>query len=438
METIFALATYPAKSGVAIVRVSGSLALNSLKYFGINIQPQDRIAKFAVLKDGEDEIDQALYFCFNAPHSFTGEDVVEYHLHGSIAVINSVLSLLSKIPNFRLAEPGEFAKRAFMNNKMDLTKAEGLADLIEAETKLQQRQALRQMSGELENLYDKWRNSLIHAMAFIEAYIDFPDEDLPQEIITELNEQINELRFEITNHLSDKRGEKLREGIYIAIYGAPNVGKSTLLNNLAKRDVAIVSNIPGTTRDIIEVRLDLNGYLVTIADTAGLRVSDDVIENEGIKRAKNAVANADLKIAIFDASVETPVDKDSFELIDDNTIVILNKIDAEKTIVGNIGKHNFIRMSLLDNIGVNELLELITVFIRDNYAPISTPLITRIRYRNLLEEAMKALMKFDLSKDSELAAEDLRVAASKLGQITGRIDVENILDKIFSSFCIGK
>lgn len=438
--TIFALATAPGKAGVAIIRISGSSAAFALQTLSGKALPAPRYAHYTKLFHPENKqmIDEAVVLWFPAPKSFTGEDVVELHIHGSRAVVSELFDVLSSEPlKLRLAEPGEFSRRAFMNDKMDLTKAEGIADLIDAETTLQARQALRQVTGELERLYEGWRKQLIHILAFLEAFIDFPDEDLPPNVIEEVIHEVSDLRHSIAHHLNDKnRGEKLREGMYAAIIGAPNAGKSSLINYLAKRDVAIVSHIAGTTRDVIEVHLDIAGYPMIVADTAGLRESDDSIENEGIKRAKERAERADVRIALFEAG--KPYDQATLELIDDDTIVVINKIDTIECLPSPINGLNPLFVSISNNKGMDALLMALEEYVASHITPSHDPVITRARYRQHLQESYYHLEQFHLDKELELAAEDLRMAARQLGKITGRIDVEQILDEIFFSFCIGK
>ena len=447
-ETIFGLASALGKSGVSVVRISGKQATDALKAFAVPT-PKPRQAELKTLKSGAEAVDKALVLYFQAPHSFTGEDVVELHLHGSRAVIKKVFEVLSAIPNFRLAKAGEFSRRAFLNNKMDLLEAEGLADLIDAETTAQSRQAMRQMEGELGKVYEKWRTAIIKNLANIEAYIDFPDEDLPQSLKDQITTGINDFKAEIAAHLNDnRRGEKIREGIYVVILGAPNVGKSSLLNYLAKRDAAIVSSIAGTTRDVIEVNLELAGFSVSLADTAGLRESADEIETQGIKRALERAQSADLKILMIDSADEQP----DLSLADENTIIVVNKIDvvapphpnplllgegatSVPLLLG--GVRGGACISIKTGQGLNEFLEVLTAKLQNTYAG-ETSLITRARHREALTKALAALNYLSFNKPIELVAEDLRHSAFYLGQITGKIDVEEILGEIFSSFCIGK
>lgn len=444
-KTIYALATPPGKAGVGVIRISGPNSLNALKSLTKKnkFAPKTTYLNNLYNLENDEIIDQALCLYFASPASFTGEDVVELHIHSSRSVINKMFDQLSKLENFRLAEAGEFSKRAFLNDKLDLTQAEGLADLIDAETSLQHKQALRQMNGELSNLYENWRKELIHIMAYVEAFIDFPEEDIPTNIIDEIHSELEIFKSQIKNHLNDsKRGQKLKEGVYGVIIGAPNVGKSSLLNYLAQREVAIVSNIAGTTRDIIEIDLDLEGYPITLADTAGIRESADIIESEGVKRALKRANEADFKIIMFSADDEP--DQATLELIDKNSIILINKTDllndksnhAELS----LGSKHFkpIYISLTNNSGLDEFLKSITDLVGEQVSLSSTPSITRARYREHLQECLSCLEEFNLNKDIELASEDLRMAARSIGKITGIINVEQILDVVFSSFCIGK
>lgn len=442
MDTIFAAATATVKSGVAIIRLSGPKAYDALETLTHKGPPPPRVAAIRKLySPGTGElIDEALVLRFESPHSFTGEDVVELHVHGSRAVIAELLKELSSLPCLRLAEAGEFSRRAFENGRMDLTEAEGLADLIDAETKVQAKQALRQMQGMLGRLYESWREQLIDILARLEAYIDFPDEDIPDNIIEDVKERITALNMEILKHLDDNnRGEKLRNGICAVIVGAPNTGKSSLLNFLAKRDIAIVSEHAGTTRDMIEVHLDLDGYPVTIVDTAGLRSTQQEIEGEGIRRALERAKHADLKIALFDANACPDLDAATLDLIDDNTLILINKIDMVATPnVGEINRKTPYLLSVTQNTGVDAFIEALKGRVRDSLALSEHPMITQQRHRNLLEETAQALHRFNFDNELELGAEELRLAARSLGRITGRIDVEDILDALFSNFCIGK
>jgi tRNA modification GTPase len=443
MQTIFATATAPFKSGVAIIRISGQGAHAAIQALIANKEVKPRVAALRKIYNPTtgDEIDEALVLWFPAPASFTGEDIAELHVHGSRAVITEVLEILSKMNDLRLAEPGEFSRRAYDNGKMDLTEAEGLADLIDAETKAQARQAFRQKHGILKDLYDNWRKQLISMLANIEAYIDFPDEEIPDDVVVKVESSIYSMKSSIESHLNDnRRGEKLRHGLQAAIIGAPNAGKSSLLNCLAKRDAAIVSDIAGTTRDVIEVHMDLNGYPIIIADTAGLREASEAIEIEGIKRALGRAQTADIKIALFDASSFPNIDDHTLQLLDNDTLVVINKSDLliDSRTPTELENLSPIKISVTTQEGINDLVIKLEQLAEKHLSISSDPVITRERHRNLLKETVEHLNKFDLSEELELASENLRQAAVSLGRITGHIDVEEILDDIFSNFCIGK
>lgn len=432
METIFGLSTLFGKSGVAVIRISGEKASAALATLGVQT-PQPRMAQFVKLRFDGAHIDDALALYFTAPNSFTGEDVVELHTHGSMAVIRQLLDILAQIDGLRMAQPGEFSRRAFLNNKMDLLEAEGLADLIEAETAAQHKQAIRQMEGQLGKIYDTWRADLVSLLARVEAYIDFPDEDLPQELLNQIAAKIAALETSISEHLNDNhRGEKIREGLYVVILGAPNVGKSSLLNFLAKRDAAIVSDIAGTTRDVVEVQLEIAGLPVVFADTAGIREASDAIESEGIRRALARAENADLKIVMFEAG--QILSNDLQGLVDENTILLCNKVDSGITNVAS----DQLNISVKNGKGLQQLLSVLEEKISTRYALTESPTITRTRHRAFLQKALASLQAYSPEKPIELMGEDLRYAAVCLGQITGKIDVEELLDEIFSSFCIGK
>ncbi len=450
-DTIYALASATGKSGVAVVRVSGARVREVIsnftslekyvpretylaKIYNPNIEichPRlDRGSRESTLGDsrlrGNDgtQIDHGLVIFFDNPNSFTGEDVVEFHVHGSYAVIDSLSKALSDF-GIRPAEAGEFSRRAFYNGKMDLTQMEGLADLIDSETSMQQAQALKQMSGVLEGLYEKWREGLVRSLALLEAYIDFPEEEIPEEVLNDTSELVDGLIDSIGNHLSDNRGEILRRGYNIAIVGKPNVGKSSLINYLAKREVAIVSDIEGTTRDRIEVKLDIAGYPVTLVDTAGIRDTDDIVEKEGVKRSLASIEDADLVLNLSD--------NNEFDKVANNQeIQVRTKVDKSDCASG---------ISVETGAGIEELLVEIQKRIKEKIQPKEEPVFTRERHRNALNSAVFSLNNYKQNKDNlplELLCEDLRLSARALGSITGKIDVEEILDNIFSSFCIGK
>jgi len=360
------------------------------------------------------------------------------HLHGGRAVAQGVLSALGGIPGLRLAEPGEFARRAFEAGRIDLAEVEGIADLVAAETEAQRRQALRQMDGALSRLVETWRERLVGLLARLEALLDFPEEGLPAELERELARGIASLAEAIRRHLGDdRRGERLRAGFSVAILGAPNVGKSSLLNWLARREAAIVSTIAGTTRDVIEVDLDLGGYPVAVADTAGLRDSDDPIEGEGIRRARARAAAADLKLVMFDAATEP--DATSLSLLDGHSIAVANKIDLAVSGPDRRLPPDCLLISVVAGAGMERLLAAIEERVREGLAPAeAAPVITRARHRQALELALGELSEARAQPELELMAENLRLAARALARISGRIDVEDVLDRLFREFCIGK
>ena len=443
-KTIYALSTVCGKSGVAVVRISGDDAVSAVrKMTNLPADLKPRYAYFSALRHPvtRETLDHALVLYFKAPHSFTGEDVVEFQIHGSRAVVNSVLDALAAFSSFRLAEPGEYSKRAFYNGKMDLTEAEGLADLIDAETSEQQKYAMRQMEGGLKNLYEDWREKLLTILAHLEAYIDFPEEEIPSDVVDTMMNDVFKLSSAISEHLQgDNIGERLREGFRVVIVGPPNAGKSSLLNAVARREAVIVSDIAGTTRDAIDIHLDLKGYPVIFTDTAGLREAEEEIEKKGIEIAYSKIQDADLVVCLFDSS------KDSVHIFDNikksfknKTLFVANKSDkltfeqrselnAEECLVISAKQHE----------GVSALLDKITEEIAGRFTSNSGLLITRRRYREALQNTLDNLAAFDLNKEIELSAEDIRLAARELGKITGRIEVDEILDKIFGSFCIGK
>lgn len=437
MTTIFAPITAIGKAGVSVIRISGPKAADCLRYFGITKNLEERKALLRKIIDPRNGniIDIALITLFPAPNSFTGEDVVEIALHSSPYILKTIFELLSKIENVRMAEPGEFSKIAFLNDKMDLVEAEALSDLIASETEIQHQQALNQMQGNLSKIYDNWRTELINISANIEAYIDFPDQDLPEDIIDNLEKQIKKIINEVETHLHDnKRGEKIRTGLSLAIIGPTNAGKSSLINYLAKSEIAIVSDIAGTTRDVVETHLEIAGIPVIIADTAGIRETDNEIEIEGIKRAVKKAENADLKILILDAT-----DLRNWAKIDDQTLLVINKTDKSSNEIPDfLKKFNPLLISIKENINLDQLIISLENRVKELASPGSTPLITRARYREALSEVLENLSYFSLTKNIELAAEDLRLAVRSIGKITGKVDVEEILDKIFAGFCIGK
>ncbi|UEM21008.1 tRNA uridine-5-carboxymethylaminomethyl(34) synthesis GTPase MnmE [Skermanella mucosa] len=441
IPTIFAPATAPGRGGVAIVRVSGPRAGVALTILTARPLPAPRTATVVRLADPRsgEFLDQGVVLWFPGPRSFTGEDVAEFHVHGGRAVVAGLIDSLSALQDFRIAEPGEFSRRGFENGKFDLTAAEAIADLVDAETSAQRRQALRQMEGELGRLYEDWRRRLTHALAHLEADIDFPDEDLPEGVSDQVRPVLESLITGLRAHLDDKRrGERLRDGIHIAILGAPNAGKSSLLNALARREAAIVSERAGTTRDVVEVHLDLGGYPVVLADTAGLREAADEIESEGIRRALARAAQADLKLAVFDATSLPDLDAQTLEIVDEDTLVVLNKSDRVASPEMTVGGRATLAVSAVTGSGLAELLEKLTAGVARRFEAPGVPALTRARHRSALEECVASLERALSAPLPELAAEDVRIAIRALGRITGRVDVEDLLDVIFRDFCIGK
>lgn len=447
MKTIFAQGTAKGKAGVSIMRISGPDSLKALKHLTGKNEFETSKLHYANLSYKGKLIDQAMVVYFKAPHSFTGEDVVELHTHGSISVMRLLSDSLFDF-GLSLAQPGEFSKRAFLNGKMDLTSAEGLADLIDAETEMQHQQAMRHMSGELEKLCEEWRQNLLKSQGLIEAYIDFPDESIPEEVLTRTQNMIDELISSLKEKLADnRRGERLRHGITMTVIGEPNVGKSSLMNFLSKRDISIISDIPGTTRDVLETHLDIGGYPIILSDTAGLRSqTSDIIEQEGIKRAIKAAKDADIKIIMIDATKINSTDKSIWDLVDDRSIVVVNKMDlpnAPKNPAKNpalkINNAKQINISLKEKDGLDNLINNIIAAAEEILGNKNSSIcITRERHRQHIAQAIEALERCDIQGDLVLAAENLRIGARDLSLMTGKIEVEEILGEIFSNFCIGK
>jgi tRNA modification GTPase len=439
-RTIFALATAPGRAGIAVVRISGPDAAAACRALTGAAPPTPRRASRRLVCDpaGGEPLDDGLALWFPAPHSVTGEDVLELQLHGSPAVTAGVLAALGRLPGCGLAEPGAFTRRAFDNGKLDLTEVEGLADLIAAETAAQRRQAVRQLRGELGRLYDGWRDALVRLLAHLEADIDFVDEALPDDLGAVARATIAPLAAALGAHLAaGQAGERLRAGFNVAILGAPNVGKSSLLNALARRDVAIVSARAGTTRDVIEVHLDLDGLPVTLADTAGLRDSADEIEQEGVRRALDRTAAADLRLIVLDATapdIPAPVRA----LIDPDALLVLNKIDLATDANQTAAAPGVLAVSAKTGQGIAALIAALGARAAASLAGGDDPLPTRARHRAAVEEARACLLRAGEADLPELVAEDVRLAVRALGRITGRVDVEDILDVIFREFCIGK
>ena len=432
MSTIFAPITSPVRAGISVIRISGPQVVSCLQILGFKGNPEHSKITFQKIRDPKTSeiIDEVLVSFFQSPKSFTGEDVAEISIHASPFIAKKIFEILSDQKNCRFAEAGEFSKRAFLNGKLDLVQAEAIPDLIAAETAAQHKQALRQLEGKLGAIYEDWRFRLIEISAMIEAAIDFPDEDLPKNIIDKVESDVEKLKSEIASHLNDNKvGQKIKDGLNLAIIGAPNVGKSSLINFLAQSEVAIVSEIAGTTRDVVETHLSIAGVAVKISDTAGLRETEDKIEAEGIRRALKKASEADLKIFLIDA--KNPVLR--ADLIDENTIIVVNKIDLES--------FNFdgaVEISLTNNVNTTQLLKKLAEKILELIPNQNSPLITQERYRSALRNSVANLECFSLEKNIELAAEDLRMTAREIGKITGKVDIENILDVIFSRFCIGK
>lgn len=454
--TIYALGTpVPSRAhpgAISVIRLSGPRAAEALIFLTERLAfarghsardpalPEPRRMVVRSLYDplSGETIDRGLAVWFEAPNSETGEAMAELHLHGGRAVVGGALEAIGKLGFCRMAEPGEFTRRAFENGKLDLTRAEAIADLVAAETDQQRRQALQQMDGALHRLYEDWRTLGLRTLAHLEAAIDFPDEDLPVGIADEVHAGITRLRAEIAAHLDDRRGERLREGLHIAIIGPPNAGKSSLLNLLARRDAAIVSETAGTTRDVIEVHLDLGGWPVVLADTAGLRESGDAIEQEGVRRARARAASADLRLLVLDAtgdwrSARDKLVADTERWDDARDIVVVNKIDRAP-----VDDADVAAVSALSGAGLPELLARIERAAEALMQESGAPPLTRARHREALVECQASLARALTASEIALAAEDVRLAMRALGRITGTVRIDELLDIIFRDFCIGK
>jgi len=428
-SSIFALASGPGRAGVAVVRVSGPLAEASLRALA-GALPQPRHGTLRRLAHRGTEIDHALLLWFPAPHSYTGEDVAEFHLHGGRAVREAVFSALAEL-GLRPAEPGEFSRRAVENGKLDLTRAEAIADLVDAETPAQLRQALRQHDGVLADLYEGWRGRLIAALGRAEAAIDFSDDGVGDAEFADARRAAGEISQEIQEHMNDAgRGESLREGLRLTILGPPNAGKSSLINALARRDIAIVSDTPGTTRDVIEARLDLGGYLLLVADTAGVRDTKEPIEAEGVRRALSH-AKGGMTLLLLDGSVDDPRAGLPADLPEPD-LIVWNKADLGFAREG-------LSISLKTGEGISMLLKMLQQKVQHKLEN-GAPALTRPRHRHALREALAHLQHGLAAPQAqpELLAEDLRLAMRAIGRITGAVDVEELLDFVFRDFCIGK
>jgi len=442
--TIYALSTGPGVSGIAVIRISGKETKVAINKITGKSLPKPRMAvlrKFNKINDNQ-LIDEGILLWFPGPESYTGEDMAEFHVHGSRAVIKEIQNSLSQIPNLRLAEAGEFTKLAFQNGKINLLKAESVSDLISSETEIQRQQAIKVMSGKSAEKFNLLRERLLKILSKVEAKIDFPEDDLPENILLNIHSETKSIREDIQKILNDQKvGERIREGFKISIIGPTNAGKSSLLNYLSKRDVAIVSEIAGTTRDIIEAHLNLDGYPVVISDTAGIRDSKNEIEKKGIKLALKKSENADLNVIVIE-----PKSVDFKDFFNDNitkkSILVINKIDLGTDQISNeIKKYDPIYISIKEEKNLDVLINLIKENLKNKFVSSEDIFITRERHRINLEQCLESLKNFEEKKsleDFDKAAEDLRLATRYLGIIVGKVDVEEILGSIFSDFCIGK
>ena len=442
--TIYALSTGPGISGIAIIRVSGEDTKRVIKLLTNTALPEPRVATLRKINkiNTSELIDEGVILWFPGPESYTGEDMAEFHIHGSKAVINALHQSISKVENCRLAEAGEFTKLAFQNDKINLLKAESIADLISAETEIQRQQAIKIMNGKSADKFNSLREKLLKILSHVEAKIDFPDEDLPEDILKNIKKISNEVILNIEKILDDQKvGERIREGFKIAIIGPTNAGKSSLLNLLSNRDAAIVSEIAGTTRDVIETHLNIDGYPVVVSDTAGIRNSKNEIEKKGIKLALDKAENADLKLIVIDAK---SIDFKGVlkELMDENAILVINKSDLLKEDLNSeIKNYEHVLISVKNNFNLEDLILKIKNKLKNKFITSEDILITRERHRQHLEQSLNYLKNFEEKNEAEdfdKAAEDLRLATRHLGMIVGKVDVEEILGSIFNDFCIGK
>jgi tRNA modification GTPase len=442
--TIFALSSGPGISGVAVVRISGPEASKVIESLTGKEIPKPRMATLRKINNinTSELIDEGIIIWFPGPQSYTGEDMAEIHIHGGKAVILALQNEIAKIKNCRLAEPGEFTKLAFQNGKINLLKAESIADLISAETEIQRLQAVKIMKGKSSAIFNELREKLLKLLSFVEAKIDFPEEDLPEENLKKLKKDTTDVLNEINKILNDQRvGEIIREGFKIAIIGPTNAGKSSLLNNLSNREVAIVSEIAGTTRDVVETHLNIDGYPVIISDTAGIRDSKDEIEKKGIKLSLNKAENADLKLVVIDAK---SIELSGFlnDLLKNDAILVVNKSDLlEEKLDSEILKFNHVLISIKENLNIDKLIAKIKDKLKNKFLSEEDILITRERHRQHLVQCadnLKSFLDKNDKRDFDKAAEDLRLATRHLGMIVGKVDVEEILGRIFNDFCIGK
>jgi len=442
--TIYALSSGPGIAGVAVVRVSGKETSKVIKLVTNDDLPTPRVATLRKINNinTNELIDEGLLIWFPGPQSYTGEDLAEFHVHGSRAVVAALHSSISNVENCRLAEPGEFTRRAFQNGRINLLKAESIGDLISSETEIQRKQALKIMNGKSSDVFNSWREKLLKILSHVESKIDFPDEDLPKEIMLEVKKTSEQVSNEINKVLNDQKvGEIIREGFKIAIVGPTNVGKSSLLNYLSKRDVAIVSEIAGTTRDVIETHLNLDGYPVIVSDTAGIRESKNEIEKKGIKLALKKAEEADLRLVVIEPK---NVDFAGFlqDIFDKNAILVINKSDLfNGNLNDKIKKLEHVLISIKKNSNLDILIKKIKKKLHEKFISHGDILITRDRHRQHLEQCLSHLENFKEKKSSsdfDKSAEDLRLATRHLGMIVGKVDVEEILGSIFNDFCIGK
>tara|TARA_B100000886_G_scaffold67817_1_gene42721 strand:+ start:220 stop:1551 length:1332 start_codon:yes stop_codon:yes gene_type:complete len=442
--TIYALSSGPGTSGIAIIRISGTDASKAITLLTGQPVPPPRMATLRKINsiNTSELIDEGIIIWFPGPQSYTGEDMAEIHIHGGKAIVLALQNEISKIENFRLAEPGEFTKTAFQNGKINLLKAESIADLISAETEIQRLQAVKIMKGKSAKKFESLREKLLKILSFVEAKIDFPEEDLPDENIQQIKKDSTEVLNQIKKILDDQKvGEIIREGFKIAIVGPTNAGKSSLLNNLSNRDVAIVSEIAGTTRDVIEAHLNIDGYPVIISDTAGIRNSKDEIEKKGIKLSLDRAENADLKLVVVDAK---SIDLSGFlnDLLKDNAILVVNKSDLiNSELDPEVKKLDHVLISLKENLNLDKLISKIKNKLKTKFIENEDVLITRERHRQHLIQCSDNLRNFiekNDKKDFDKGAEDLRLATRHLGMIVGKVNVEEILGSIFNDFCIGK
>ncbi len=442
--TIYALSSGPGISGVAVIRISGKETSKAIELMTGKSVPMPRVATLTKINkiNTSELIDEGIILWFPGPESYTGEDMAEIQVHGSKAVIDALHTSISSIENCRLAEPGEFTKLAFQNGKINLLKAESIADLISSETEIQRQQAIKIMNGKSADQFNFLREKLLKILSHVEAKIDFPDEDLPKDILEEIKKSSDDVLINIEKILNDQKvGERIREGFKIAILGPTNAGKSSLLNHLSNRDVAIVSEIAGTTRDVIETHLNIDGYPVIVSDTAGIRESKNEIEKKGIKLSLNRAEEADLKLIVVDAKNLNFTDVLK-GLLDQNAILVINKSDLLKGDINpEIKKLNHVLISIKENLNIDELILKIKNNLKNKFITNDDILITRERHRQHLEQCLKHLKNFNKKnevEDFDKAAEDLRLATRHLGMIVGKVDVEEILGSIFNDFCIGK